>query len=149
MHTFLARKNQSESNNKVSFIVFVLFSALRMPRTPKDVLADSDIESNGEYDREDVASSSQLVPPCRESGTKRARTSRATNNGGRGKRRKNSTPRDVEVVNESSSDSIPLTRGDIPSIVSTVLHSIKSTEAQEDDEPDVSTLPGESSVYSL
>ena len=118
-----------------------------MPRTPKDVLADSDIGSDDEYYREDVGSSSQSAPPRRGTGTKRVRTSRAVNNGGRGKRRKNSTPRDAEVAHESPSDSTPLTRGDIPSIVSAVLHSIKATEAQEDNEPEVSTLPGQSSVY--
>ena len=45
---------------------------------------------------------------------------------------------------KSPSDLTPLTRADIPAIVSAVLHSIKSTDAQEDDEPSVSTLPGQS-----
>ena len=90
---------------------------------------------------EDVDSSSQSAPPRRGTGSKRVRTSRVVSNGGREKRRKNSTPRDVEVAHESPSDATPLTRGDIPSIVSAVLHSIKATEAQEDNEPKVSTLP--------
>ena len=47
----------------------------------------------------------------------------------------------MEVAHEWPSDATPLTRGDIPSIVSAVLHSIKATEAQEDNEPEVSTLP--------
>ena len=118
-----------------------------MPRTPKDVLADSDIGSDDEYCMEDVGSSSQSAPPLCGTESKRVRTSRAVNNGGRGKRRKNSIPRDVEVAHESPSDATPLTRGDIPSIVSGVLHSIKATDAQEDNEPEVSILPGQSSVY--
>ena len=112
-----------------------------MPRTPKDILADSDIGRDDEYYLEDVYSSSQLAPPRRRTGSKRVRTSRAVNNGGREKMRKNSTPRDVEVAHESPSDATPLTRGDIPGIVSAVLNSIKATEAQEDNKPEVSTLP--------
>ena len=61
-----------------------------MPRMPKDVLADSDIGSDDEYYMEDVGSSSQSAPPCRGTGTKQVRTSHVVNNGGRGKRRKNS-----------------------------------------------------------
>ena len=118
-----------------------------MPRRPKDVLADSDIGSDYEYYMEDVGSSCQSAPPLCGTGSKRVRTSRGVNNGGRGKRRKNSTPTDVEVAHESLSDATPLTRGDVPSMVSAVLHSIKATEAQEDNEPEVSTLPGQSSVY--
>ena len=44
----------------------------------------------------------------------------------------------MEVAHESPSDATPLTRGDIPGIV---LNSIKATEAQEDNKPEVSTLP--------
>ena len=75
-----------------------------MPRTPKDVLDDIDIGSDDEYCMEDVGSSSQSAPPLCVTGSKRVRTSRAVNNGGRGKKRKNSTPRDVEVAHESPSD---------------------------------------------
>ena len=42
----------------------------------------------------------------------------------------------------SSDDSTPLTRGDIPTIVSAVLQSIRSSHAQEEGEPTAPALPG-------
>ena len=48
----------------------------------------------------------------------------------------------ASTVASSSDDLTPLTRGDIPTIMSAVLQSIRSTDAWEDGEPTVPALPG-------
>ena len=66
---------------------------------------------------------------------KRTRTSQAT---GGNKKSKSA----ASSAASSSDDSTPLTRGDIPTIVSAVLQSIRSSHAQEEGEPTAPALPG-------
>ena len=109
------------------------------PRPPKDVLVDSDTDEDV-YDDEGEAGTSQKTIPRGRSGTKRTRSSQASCSDNRGKRKKDSLPKDNKVDKESPSDLTPLTIGDIPAIVSAVLLSITSTDADNDNESRGTTL---------
>ena len=123
----------------------MLFSVLKMPRPSKDVLVDSDTDENV-YDDEGKAGTYQKTVPRGGSGTKRTCSSQASCSDNRGKRKKDSPPKDNKVDKESPSDLIPLTRGNIPAIVSTVFLSITSTDADDDNESRGTTLPSQSVI---
>ena len=95
-----------------------------------------------------VATTSSVKGVPRGSGMKQTRTNGSSSNNSKGKRRKSTmakhsdrdntkdagdgTPRDVESGNNLA---VPLTRGDIPTIVYMVLQSIRSPHILEDNEP--------------
>ena len=128
-----------------------------MSRLSKDVLVDSDSDSCdiGPSSVEKVSTTSSTKRAPNLSRTKRTLTARGSSNDSKGKRRKVTTARrpnrddtmeasdgTLRDVGSGNNLAAPLTRGDIPTIVSAVIQSIRSPHVPEDDEIESSTVPG-------
>lgn len=114
-----------------------------MPKRSKDILCYSDT-GDEDYDSQDVyLSPHQAVSRGKGSQcSKRPRTCHVLKSKKKGSR-KRSAPTDVESMDDTSlPDTTPLTKDDIPTIVSAVLQSIRPSEVQVDSEPSVQTLAG-------
>ena len=128
-----------------------------MSGLPKDVLVDgeSDGDKIEQCSAEKLSTSSSTKGVPHRSGTKRTRTICSSTNHSKCKRRKSTTEkcsnednrRDPGVgtagdVGSGSDLAVPLTRGDIPTIVSAVLQSIRSPDLPGDNELESPTIPG-------